>query len=417
MENLIKLQASVDDMLAKFKAKSEKDEVIAKDIETLKAMKGEIEGFNAKIEEKESAIEDLETKLKAMKQKVTNIEKREESVKAAMNAVGVKLREPEMAEKLNDLSASLKAGKKGSLDFKIKAADMNIGTNIGDNPAVPAVNPYRRNEPVDVRRKGREVYDSINTVQIDTSTVYEDYEAADSGTPVFAADDAAAPDLDVTFATEAFTTKRISGYTGVSDKMLRVVSYIENKIESIIRRKLIVGVTTQMIEGDGTGNNLYGLKTLGTAFSLAGTGLTAGDLGVLTSKSKVEILGAAMLQAQRAFFNPDTKLISHGDVLGMKLRKDDNGSFDGAIQTAEALQGAIPNQYIGSDEFIVFDSSIVTKYIQQDITVTMGYIDDMFIKSQTAIKVEMDMAQVVNPNEAEGIVYGTYTAAATALNA
>src|SRR5690606_37412941 len=90
---------------------------------------------------------------------------------------------------------------------------------------------------------------------------------------------------NVTFESVTDTIKKIAVWMPVTDEALDDVPQLYSYIQELLRYDLKLAEETQVLKGDGTGNNLNGLMTQATAFD---TGLTkAGDTAIDTIRRAI----------------------------------------------------------------------------------------------------------------------------------
>lgn len=316
-----------------------------------------------------------------------------------------------------DAINSIASGASKSADFEIKAAvgDMKT-TNVGNYPSTPVVD-----SPVigygNARKSGKEIVESVPSVSTDTNTIIEMYEASQEGTPLYQGEGVAAPQVDYDYTPKNFNTQRISAFTRISRKSIRVQAELARRLTRLVERDLYVKIATAMIAGNGTAPNISGMKTLGTAFSGSATGLE-GLVGTLTASSVIEVLIAAETQMAKANFSCDKIYLNPTQVALMQvsaLSATAEQNVSASIQ--RLLAKTVESNSVPVGEFILVETDVMTNYFFENITVRMAQNDAADLKAGMVTTVtEADHALVVNPNDANGIVYGTFAAAATDLN-
>lgn len=94
---------------------------------------------------------------------------------------------------------------------------------------------------------------------------------------------------------------------------------LQGEVDAEMRYGLALAEDAQILLGDGTGENLYGLMPQATAYALP-TGATA-------PATSIDKLRAAMLQAALAFYPPDAIVLNPIDWYNIEITKDAAGGY------------------------------------------------------------------------------------------
>ena len=421
-ENKVIFDALLAEITTKAKAfgenKMTKDEFNAQFLASMKSYDGDlsskvIEAFGKKAEEVLAAY-DLSNNesFHAMSQAF-------DTMKNISNSRGNDGKSPIQAAIEDNIEAinNLSSGSIKSADFEIKAAvgDMKT-TNVGNYPSTPVVDNLTIGYG-NVRKSGKEIVESVPSVSTENNTIIEMYESSQEGTPLYQGEGVAAPQVDYDYTPKLFNTQRVSAFTRISRKSIKVQAELARRLTRLVERDLYVKIAASMLAGNGTAPNISGMKTLGTAFSGAATGLEA-LIGTLTAASIIEILIAAETQMAKSNFACDKIYLNPTQVALMQvsaLSATAEQNVSASIQ--RLLAKTIPSNSVTVGEFILVESDVMTNYFFENITVRMAQNDAADLKAgMVTVVTEADHALVVNPNDANGIVYGTFAAAATDLN-
>jgi HK97 family phage major capsid protein len=140
------------------------------------------------------------------------------------------------------------------------------------------------------------------------------------GGPAMTAMAAAKPQMDVDLSIEDAPVRKIAVYFTIPEEMIEDIPYLQSFLTQIGMEELAVEEDQQIIYGDGTGQNLTGLYTAGTAFA-AGTSIVA-------APNRFDVLRAARKQVRNSKIGgPLVAMVSPDDYFLMTSTKDDNGNY------------------------------------------------------------------------------------------
>ena len=387
------------------------------DIDSLKSINDKIAEIEKQLtdDDQKEQIEQIKTSLTDLTTVVNSPNQTTKKQKMSLTeSIKEMYSSDDMVKKIDDVATS------SNKSFTIKAvADMGLSTNVDNHPTIPIYGIPLYQDPKLIRMNPTSVWDALPRRTTTTNTIYSPYEADREGEPAYVSEGAKSPQIDWSWKNKNFMVEDLKAHVIVSKKMMQNIPYMESKTNELLEKRLRSKGDTALVEGDGSTPNIAGLKILGTAFSGASTGMK-GKLGVLTEDNKAEILVGVITQVQKANFTPNLILLNPTDISLSRLRKDSNGAFsvpewllpNNNFDTIKV----VPYNGLTAGEFIVMDESLAVNWIQNDVSIEIGWINDNFIKGQYAIQASLSHVLEVNPNEAGGIVYGDFTSAVTELN-
>jgi HK97 family phage major capsid protein len=198
--------------------------------------------------------------------------------------------------------------------------------------------------------------------------------------------------------------------------MLDDVDNFAQDVEAELVERIKLFVDDQILNGDGTGNNLTGVDANATAFAAGSVLANAVDLA-----QEADCLRAAIAQVVRNEFYP-TYCVVHPDILAkMDLMKDATTGIYiiPPFRTADgnSISGVpvVSNTNIGVDDFYVGDFTKYRIKIREDIDIQFGYENDDWTKNLITPLAEMRLVGYIPANHYGAIVTGTFTAASAAL--
>jgi len=155
-----------------------------------------------------------------------------------------------------------------------------------------------------------------DTVRFVRETALTDAAAPQAGQGV----DKGESDFDFTAATA--TVQTIAHYVVIATQLLDDAVGLQSYIDGRMRYLLLLEEEDQLLNGDGTGQNLSGINTQATAYdsSLEAT------LG-LSSPTDIDILRVAMYQVVASEYPPTGIVLNPLDWAGIELTKDSQGRY------------------------------------------------------------------------------------------
>lgn len=163
-------------------------------------------------------------------------------------------------------------------------------------------------------------------------------EAALKPTSVYAWEQATAP------------VRTIAHLAKLTRQALEDSTQLATEIENEMRYGLGLAEEAQLLSGDGTGQNLFGLIPNATAY--------AAPFDPVGTENMIDMIGLAVLQQSLTEFPADGIVVNSADWMRMRLLKDADGKYllgDPAINVQPALFGlpVVATQAMTIDKFLV----------------------------------------------------------------
>lgn len=214
------------------------------------------------------------------------------------------------------------------------------------------------------------------------------------------AEGASKPQSDVTFESVDDTVKKIAVWMPVTDEALDDVPQLYSYLQELLRYDLKLAEETQLLKGDGTGNNLNGLMTQATAFD---TNLAK------TNDTPVDMVRRAIYQVRKqSKRGADAVLMTELDWMNIELLKDADNRYLFANLQGLATPILWGRPVVASEsmdegdgtttggEFLVGSFSQGARiYDRMAYTFKVGMINDDFVKNQRVLLVEERLALAV----------------------
>lgn len=295
------------------------------------------------------------------------------------------------------------AGQRGKANLEIKATITSATTDAAGSAGdlaqatrLPGIvgAPERKLTIRDLLMQGRMDGNSLEFVQETGFT--------NSAAPV--AEGALKPQSDIKFDLKSTTAKVIAHYMKASRQILDDASQLQSYIDGRLRYGLAFKEEQQILNGDGTGQNLLGIVPQATAY-VRPAGVTT------TAESKLDTLRFAMLQAILAEYPASGHVLNPIDWAAIETLKDTSGQYiignpqGGLNPTLWGLPVA-ETQAIASGKFLTgafsMGAQIFDRWASRVEVATEN--EDDFVKNLVTILAEERLALAVYRPEA--FIYG-----------
>lgn len=327
---------------------------------------------------------------------------------------------PEKADSLKSLLAekkeALKALKQGksreSIRLKVAGAMSLAGNVTGQIPQA-----YRLPGWNDLPQREVRFINLLSQGSIDSNIVEWVYMANEDGAAGSTAEGAAKNQIDFDLLLGSQRVEKYTDYIKVTDEMLDDISFIDNLIQTQLRRKLLQSVEADAYEGNGTSPNLNGVRTVATAWAAGASAGTVDEANI------VDVLNVGITQIKLAEQDsPDFILMNPQDVLALKQVKvsaTDRRYVDMLYMTAEGMSiGGVPiieSTLVTQDEFLIGNSSMQHMLNKGGIDLEIGYDGNDFTTNFKTIRAEWRGVVYVMNNDRTAFVAGDFTTAKAAL--
>lgn len=362
---------------------------------------------------RDSQIEQQNTLNEALKELGLAIKSVSEIKKGDLSLTGEHKSIDEILNDNADAFKAMKEDKSKRVAFKAPAT-MLISSNVsGGNVPVeqrlPGLNTIasRQVRLLDIVSRGRAQSNTISWV----------YQANKDGSAGPTAEGAAKNQIDFDLVVANETVKKFTAYIKVSEEMLGDIDFMRTEINNELMRELLKVVESQAYSGDGTGNNMNGIRTVATAFA-AGTFANAID-----NANAVDVLTVAANQIAIADQEMPNYILMHpSDVTALKMVKV--SSTDKRYVERLAIVGGtlsldgipiLPTTLVTQDTYLIGAFNLATLYEKGELSIEVGRDSDDFTKNLVTILAEWRGLMVVKNNDRTAFVAGTISTDAAAL--
>lgn len=318
-------------------------------------------------------------------------------------------------EKLKSLKngGSAEASRAG-FDFEIKAPGVITSSNIiGGN--VPVEDRIEGLNIIPSRRV--RLLDIMSQRATESNLVSWVYQANKDGTAGVTGENAAKNQIDFDLVVAEESVKKVTAYIKVTTEMLDDISWIQSQIQAELMRELLKAVEAQVYSGDGTGNNLNGVRTVATAFA-AGTFANTVD-----NANLVDVLTVAKNQILIAEHDMPNFILMHpSDVTSLMLEKV--STTDKRYEERMAQVGStmlldgipiIPTTLVTVDEYLIGNFDLAVLVNKGSIKIDIGLDADDFTNNRRTILAEWRGLSLVMNNNRTAFIAGDFSTDAAAL--
>lgn len=293
---------------------------------------------------------------------------------------------------------------RGRADMTIKAAITSVTTDT-DGAAGDLVQTTRLPGVLALPQRRMTVRDLITPGNMDGNALEYVKETGFTNNAGMVAEGAKKPESSMKFDLVSTTAKVIAHYMKASRQILSDASQLASLIDGRLRYGLAFKEEQQLLNGDGTGQNLLGIIPQATAF--------AAPFDPAGTETNIDNIRLAFLQAELAEFPSSGVVMNPIDWARIELLKDSNGRYiignpQGIIGASLWNRPVVTTQAIAVDKFLAGAFNLGAQVFdrwQARVEVATENEDD-FVKNMVTILAEERLALAVYRPEA--FVYGDF---------
>jgi len=292
---------------------------------------------------------------------------------------------------------------RGRVDMTVKAAITSLTTDA-DGSAGDLVQTTRVPGVLELAQRRMTVRDLISPGTMDGNALEYVKETGFTNAAAPVAEGAKKPESTMKFDLVSTTAKVIAHYVKASRQILSDASQLQSLIDQRLRYGLAFKEEQQLLNGDGSGQNLLGIIPQATAY--------ADPIG-LTGATQIDMIRLAMLQAELAEYPSSGVVMNPIDWAYIELLKDSEGRY--IIGNPQGVLGAtlwnrpvVTTQAIAVDKFLAgafrMGAQVFDRW-QARVEVATENEDD-FVKNMVTVLAEERLALAVYRPEA--FIYGDF---------
>ena len=301
------------------------------------------------------------------------------------------------------------AGQRGKANLEIKATITSAITDVAGS-AGDLVQATRLPGIIAPQDRKFTIRDLLMPGRMDGNALEFVQETGFTNVADMVAEGAKKPQSDIKFDLKSTTAKVIAHYMKASRQILEDASQLQSYIDGRLRYGLAFKEEQQILNGDGTGQNLLGIIPQATAY-VRPVGVTT------TAESKIDTLRYAMLQAVLAEYPASGHVLNPIDWAAIETLKDTSGQYiignpQGDLNPTLWKLPVVETQAIAVNKFLTgafsMGAQLFDRWLSRVEVATEN--EDDFIHNLVTILAEERLALAVYRPEA--FIYGDITPAA-----
>ena len=241
-----------------------------------------------------------------------------------------------------------------------------------------------------------------------TSNLWEWVQQANAeGAPAMTAEGAAKAQIDFELVLASAAVRKITAFIKVSKEMLDDIPLMESEINQELSERINLTIDTQLLSGDGTGQNLTGILANATAFAPSSFAASVPEA------NNSDVLRVAINQINLNLFQANYIVMHPSDVTAMDLQKASDGHyvlppFSTSANTIIKGIPIVPNTGVTEGDYLVGDFSKAGVRFREGLSFDIGYENDDFTKNFVTILAEARLVQRVKSNHYPAFVKGDF---------
>ena len=201
-------------------------------------------------------------------------------------------------------------GFQGSMKVEVKA--------VTSTAAGALIRPLYETEPVALQRRRFTIRNLLPVVPISTSSVDYPKQTTRTNAAAPVAESAAKPYSDYAWGNATAPVRTIAHLAKLTRQAMDDAPRLIAEVESEMRYGLALVEEAQILNGDGTGQNINGIVTQATAYAAPFT---------LAGATSIDMIRLGMLQAELALYPSDGIVLNPSDWTRMQLSKDSTNQY------------------------------------------------------------------------------------------
>lgn len=388
----------VTELIKSFEAKIDafKTETVSKT--EYDALKADLEAIKASLTDPD-AIKNLSTKLDEL---ALSIE--EKSSQLNENAL-IK----EVSEKFESIK-NIANGQRGSVEIKALTNRASISGNT---------RAYVLPEIGQLGVKARALYDVLPKITLsnranDNGIIkYHDWdEATTARAAAVVAEGGTFAESTATFIERTMPIRKIGDTLPVTEEFGEDAASAAAELERFLDVNVNTKIDDQIINGDGTGQNLTGLLTSAPDYTPVASGIAGANIKDLVRKMRT-----AIIKGRGSKYNPDIVVMNSDTFDRYYLAKDldNNYLFDPVNGTIAGLF-VVEDNNMPDNQLVVGDRRFATIYEKSGVEISEAMVNAQFVSDTKTIKARKRLAMLIRVVDRTGFLHCTnVTTALTTL--
>jgi len=219
------------------------------------------------------------------------------------------------------------------------------------------------------------------------------------------------PESAITWQEYTLPVEKIADTIPVSMEMFNDVAFVESELRRLLEVNLAVKEDNYLWNGTGVTPQMKGIYTSAPEYVAVASGITDASIYDLIVKMKESIISGS------SKYNPNFAIMNIVNINKMKLKKDSQNNYvmppfvsqDGMVVDGVRI---IESASVTENTMLVGDFNYATRYVLDDITIKMGWIDKQFVENTMTLLAEIREALLVRTADAGGFAKETDISAA-----
>lgn len=290
----------------------------------------------------------------------------------------------------------------GKVDLRVKAT-ITSATAAAAGSAGAGVQNTRLSGILELPQRRMTVRDLLSQGRMDGNTLEYVRETGFTNSAAPVAEAGLKPESDLRFDLVNTSAKVIAHWMKASRQILSDFAQLRSVIDNRLMYGLAYAEEQQLLNGDGTGQNLNGIIPQATAYTAP---ITVADA------TEIDMIRLAMLQAELALFPSTGIVMNPADWGRIELTKDADGRYiignpQGTISPTLWGLPVVTTPAIATDKFLTGAFRLGAQLFDRwDARVEVGYVNDDFIRNLVTILAEERLALAVYRPQA--FIYGDF---------
>lgn len=299
------------------------------------------------------------------------------------------------------LKAFIAQGAKGTARIEVK----NV---ITSGSAAGLITPTRDGEIVSLRRRQPRIRSLLNQGRTDSSSVEYAKQTARTNNAAVVAENTLKAESNYAWAKADALVRTIAHWVPISRNTLDDAAALQTELDSELRYGLDIAEDMELLNGDGTGEHLDGLRANASAYAAP---------FAIDDETPIDTLRLALLQLELQDYAGDGFILNPMEWARIELTKNQFGSyiFANVLQLAGPTlwgRSVVATTAMAAGDFMAGEFGVAaTIYDRMDAEVLFSTEDrDNFVKNMITARAEKRMAFAVKRESA--LVDGTFPLAA-----
>jgi len=196
--------------------------------------------------------------------------------------------------------------------------------------------------------------------------------------------------------------RKIGDTLPVTDEFFEDEAMFAGELQMFLMTNVAIEMDNQIVNGDGTGQNLTGLVTSSPAYTPVASGITDASIYDLIVKVSEDIT-----TDRGSKYAPDVVFMNISDINKMKLKKDANNNYilppfvDRAGAVVDGVV-VVEDNHITANTFVMGDRRYARLYQAAGLTISRGEIDKQFVEDMSTLKVRRRTAFLIREVDKTG---------------